>query len=120
MTRGRGRRDASLVRQYVLTGGRTEPTRNHFEHLTLVMLTPSSMLRTCLSPEQCQVLDLCLPGALSVAEIGAHLGLPTSVLRILLADLMDSGHITSRVPIPAAVRHERSLLERVLSGLRNL
>jgi hypothetical protein len=55
-----------------------------------------------------------------VAEIGGHLGLPLSVLRIVLADLMESGHITTRSTVLTAQRADRDLLEAVLAGLQAL
>jgi hypothetical protein len=119
MNASRRGRDNGLVRPYVVTGGRSAPSRNHFDHVRLVISRPD-MSHTDLTPEQRGVLELCLPGALSVAEIGGHLGLPISVLRILLADLMESGHITTRAPIPGAQQPDRQLLEAVLSGLRAL
>ncbi|MGW8764318.1 DUF742 domain-containing protein [Streptomyces sp. NPDC055815] len=114
----RGRGDG-LVRPYVVTGGRSAASRNSFD-LTTLVISHSGISRAPLTPEQRQVVELCLPGALSVAEVSGHLGLPLSVLRILLADLMDTGHITTRAPIPAAQRREKKLLEEVLRGLRAL
>lgn len=120
MSAARRARDRGLVRPYVVTGGRSAPSRNHFDHVTLVMLSGSSLSRSGLTPEQCRVLDLCEPGALSVAEIGGHLQLSLSVLRILLADLMESGHITTRATVMATGHPDRELLEAVLAGLRAL
>lgn len=116
--RPRGK-EGGLVRPYVVTGGRSSASRNHFDLATLV-ISHSDLSRTGLTPEQRRVVELCLPGALSAAEISGHLGLPLGVLRILLADLMDSGHITTRAPIPAAQRPGKILLEEVLRGLRAL
>jgi len=117
-------RDSGLVRPYVVTGGRSAPSRNHFDQVTLVIAGPPELPRTHLGPEHRRVLELCEPGALSVAEISGHLGLPLSVLRILLADLMESGHITTRAgrveDPPLAQRLDRTLLEAVLAGLRAL
>lgn len=114
-------RDAGLVRPYVVTGGRAVPSRNHFDRITLVMLTEIRPSRAELSPEHLRVLELCGPGALSVAEIGHHLKLSISVLRIVLSDLMEQGHITTRSTIlttQGPARPDRELLEAVLAGLR--
>ncbi|OEV03762.1 hypothetical protein AN219_37995 [Streptomyces nanshensis] len=120
MTPPRPGRDSGLVRPYVVTGGRTRPSRNNFDHATLIICRPE-ISRVHLPPDQRRVTEQCLPGALSVAEIAAHAGLPVSALRVLLADLMDSGHITSRAPIPDAQKlTDRDVLEAVLDGLRKL
>lgn len=119
MTAFRRGRDGGLVRPYVVTGGRSAPSRNHFDHLTLVIVRPEAP-RSHLTAERRRVVELCLPGALSVAEISAHLGLPVSVLCFPLADLMDSGHITTRAPIPPAKQLDPDLLKAVLHGLRAL
>lgn len=124
MTPPRRGRDSGLVRPYVVTGGRSAPSRNHFDQVTLVVAGQSGLPTGHLGPEHRRVLRLCQPGALSVAELSAHLGLPLSVLRILLADLMEGGHITTRASRaatpPLAQRLDRTLLEAVLAGLRAL
>ncbi len=120
MNPARRARDGSLVRPYVMTGGRSAPDRRHLDHVTLVTPTVSGVLPTGLSPEQRRVLELCRPGALSVAEIGGHLGLPLSVVRVLLADLLDAGLVTARATPLSARRPDRKLLEAVLAGLRAL
>lgn len=114
------RKGDGLVRPYVVTGGRSAPSRNTFDQITLVKLLNRGLSRSELTPEQRRVLDLCRPGALSVAELGSHLGLPLSVLRIVLADLMESGHITTQSNLLRAQRPDRDLLEEVLAGLRDL
>ncbi|MFG2191915.1 DUF742 domain-containing protein [Streptomyces sp. NPDC048639] len=125
MTPPRRGRDRGLVRPYVVTGGRSAPSRRHVDLITLVM-SRRDAATSGLTPEERRVVDLCLPGALSVAEISSHLGLPPSVLRVVLADLLDSGHITSRTrtrnPSTGAAGpiRNRELLEAVLSGLRAL
>lgn len=60
---------------------------------------------------------------LSVAELGAHLGLPFNILAVLLADLLDAGRVDARDPIPASDAGrgpDLALLEEVLSGLQRL
>ncbi|MFH0246048.1 DUF742 domain-containing protein [Streptomyces sp. HK10] len=123
MTPPRRDRNTGLVRPYVVTGGRFAPSRNHFDHITLVVRGARGLSRAELGPEQCRVLDLLGSGALSVAEIGHHLGLPISVLRVLLSELMEHGHITTQSTIltpsgPLADGPDRDLLEAVLAGLR--
>ncbi|WP_330455709.1 DUF742 domain-containing protein [Streptomyces sp. NBC_00820] len=118
-----GHGDDRLVRTYVITGGRSHACRNTLDHITLVTLSPSSgtLSHARLNPEQLRILAGLAGGSQSVAELGALLELPVSVLRILLADLMESGHITTRQRITApATAKTRELLEDVLAGLQSL
>jgi hypothetical protein len=112
------RREPSLVRPHVVTGGRAHPTRNIFDLVTLVIVASDQM--SGLPPEQRRIVELCRGGALSVAEIGGHLGLPASVTKVLLSDLADSGHVVTRVPAHAAPLPQPHLLQEVLDGLRAL
>lgn len=111
-----------LVAPYVITMGRSAASRNHFDVVTLITLSDvaASLDQSALTPEQRAVLELVRPSAQSVSEISAHLRLPLSVLRILLADLMDGGHITPSHRITEASRLDQTLLEEVLAGLKRL
>ncbi|WP_327425627.1 DUF742 domain-containing protein (plasmid) [Streptomyces sp. NBC_01527] len=113
------RRDSALVRPYVVTDGRAMPSRNTFDLVTMVRVT-SSAPSSLLSPEKQTLLKLCRGGALTLAEISAHLLLPVSVCKVLIADLVDEGLLSTRAPIPRAERPERDLVEEVLRGLRAL
>ncbi|MEU6549495.1 DUF742 domain-containing protein [Streptomyces sp. NPDC046915] len=113
---------AGLERYYVLTGGRSGPggSTSSLDVATLVVS------RTSPSPgmqhEHEEILRRCRD-PLSVAELGAHLGLPFNILAVLLADLLDAGRIEARDPIPAhhAGRGpDLALLQEVLSGLERL
>ena len=118
MTPPRPRRDRGLVRPYVVTDGRAHPTRNTLDLVTLVTAVNNRPL-TGLSPEKLGVMKLCRGGALSVAEVAGHLALPMSVTKVLLSDLIDSGHITVRPPVPKAQLPDAQLLQEVLDGLRS-
>ncbi|MFE1839825.1 DUF742 domain-containing protein [Streptomyces sviceus] len=113
-----------LVRTYVVTGGRSSPSRNHFDHILLISLSPSAvhLSRGDLNHEHNAILDILARSAQSVAELSALLRLPLSVIRILLADLMESGHITTGRSILDAPDDvpDREMLEAVHDGLRRL
>ncbi|TYB46801.1 DUF742 domain-containing protein [Actinomadura chibensis] len=118
MTRRRNER--ALVRPHVVTGGRAHPSRNVFDLVTLVIASggPGPPL-TGLSPEKVRIVELCRGGALSVVEISGHLGLPVGLTKVLLSDLVDSGHVSTRAGAPAAAQPSQvSLLQEVLDGLR--
>jgi hypothetical protein len=113
---------SGLERYYVLTGGRSGPggSASSLDVATLIVS------RTGPSPgmqhEHEEILRRCRD-PLSVAELGAHLGLPFNILAVLLADLLDAGRIEARDPIPAhhAGRGpDLALLQEVLSGLERL
>jgi len=114
------RRDSDLVRPYVVTGGRAH-ARGRFDLVSLVVAvgevsTPSPGPDS--SPEKRHLLAMCRGGALSVAELAAHLGLPSTVTKVLLGDLADAGYITTRAPAPPAHSPDPELLKEVLDGLR--
>ncbi|MGP4027041.1 DUF742 domain-containing protein [Actinomadura sp. 3N407] len=111
------RNERALVRPHVVTGGRAHPTRNVFDLVTLLIAT-GDLPRTGLSPEKLRIIELCRGGALSVVEIAGHLGLPVGVTKVLLSDLVDSGHLTTRAGAPAAQQSKVRLLQEVLDGLR--
>ncbi|RFS84976.1 DUF742 domain-containing protein [Actinomadura spongiicola] len=112
------RNERALVRPHVVTGGRAHPSRNVFDVVTLVFAT-GDLPRTGLSPEKVRIVELCLGGALSVAEVAGHLGLPVGVTKVLLSDLVDSGHLTTRAGASATARSSKvRLLQEVLDGLR--
>lgn len=112
----RRRNERALVRPHVITGGRAHPTRNVFDLITLVIANGDLPL-IGLGPEKLRIVELCRGGALSVAEIAGHLELPVAVTKVLLADLVDDGHLSTRAAAPAA-RTEARLLQEVLDGLR--
>lgn len=105
------------MRPYVVTEGRAHPTRNTLDLVTLLVAFKDPPL-TGLSPEKRRLIELCLPGALSVAEVSGYLTLPVSVVKVLVADLMDTGHLGTRSPIPSAQPSDARILQEVLDGLR--
>jgi hypothetical protein len=107
--------ERALVRPHVVTSGRAHPTRNIFDLVTLVIAARRELAG--LNPEQRRVMELCRGGALSVAEVAGHLLLPVSVTKVLLSDLVDSGHIVTRAAREGDVPDDR-LLREVLDGLR--
>lgn len=108
-----------LVRPYTVTGGRTRPKYE----LAIEALVSSVVFhpteRSDLTPEHQIICELC-QDVRSVAEIAAHLEVPLGVARILVADMADDGLVRIHQPAHADGQPDRTLLERVLSGLRNL
>jgi hypothetical protein len=109
------RRERALVRPHVVTDGRAHPTRKTLELLTLV--TAVRAASRDMSPEKCQVIEVCTKGVLSIAEVAGHLSLPVAVVKVLVSDLVDTGHILARAAQPPVeIPDEQTLLE-VLNGL---
>ncbi|QLJ03830.1 DUF742 domain-containing protein [Streptomyces sp. NEAU-sy36] len=104
-----------LVRPFTVSDGRTEPSVA-LDLMSQVMATGVTPLGY-LGPEYAQALDLCR-APVSVAEAAAHLRLPAVVTKVLLADLIDHGVLTTKPPAFHHTPTDRSLLEAVLDGLR--
>jgi hypothetical protein len=115
MSQPDGRR--RLVPAYLATAGRAQPTRNTLDRLT-VLTVPMELTPEGLEPAQRKLVTLVQGGALTLAETAAYLSLPVSVVRVLVADLLDAGVLMCRAPIPEAEQHDQNFLERLLDGLR--
>ncbi|MEU6523603.1 DUF742 domain-containing protein [Streptomyces sp. NPDC046924] len=104
-----------LVRPFTVSDGRTRPTVE-LDLMSQVMATGATPFGY-LGPEHAQALDLCR-APLPVAEVAAHLKLPVAVTKVLLADLVDCGGLTTKPPVFDHNPTDRALLEAVLDGLR--
>jgi hypothetical protein len=105
------------LRLYSLTGGRTTPTRQ----LDLAALVhASSGDPPPLDGEGEQIHALCRVEARSIAELAGLLRQPATVIKILVADLLDSGALVHATPDFSADPTDIDILERVLDGLRAL
>ncbi|MFD9123745.1 DUF742 domain-containing protein [Kitasatospora sp. NPDC059571] len=117
------------VRPYVITGGRSRPSRNVLALESLVSAVPGADTTGAeLNREHQRIVALCAR-LLSIAEIAAHLHLPLSVVKVLVGDLWDVGAVQVLPPATAvhgspdptqAGRLPTTLLEEVLVGLRQL
>ncbi|MFB7631671.1 DUF742 domain-containing protein [Streptomyces sp. NPDC056149] len=105
-------------RLYVLTSGRSVPGESvPLDMVTLIVTR--NRASSSMQPEQAAILRIC-DYPLSIAEISAYVHLPVSVVTVLLADLLESGHIEARAPIPTASLPDVEVLEAVMHGLQNL
>ncbi|MQA11306.1 MAG: DUF742 domain-containing protein [Pseudonocardiaceae bacterium] len=109
-----------MVRLYALTKGRARPAGEYLDIITLVLAITRPEHDLTLSPEEASILNLCRDVMLSVAELAARANVPLSVVRVLLADLIDAGHIRVVHPTaPDKLPNDR-ILREVLDGLRAL
>jgi len=113
--------EASLVRPYTLTAGRTKAS------VELPLEAPVQTLQSALyhrwPPNDVlgRIVQLCVKNP-SVAEISARLDLPLGVTRVLVGDLVTSGYLrVNRTLTDRSTRDERrELIGRTLRGLRAL
>jgi hypothetical protein len=104
----------SPVRSHVITQGRTHPTHDDLDHDTLLL--PVKAPLSGLGTDHRRVMDVCQGGPLMVADLADRIALPVAVVKILVCDLIDSGHLSR----PAlAVLPAPELLKEVLDGLRH-
>ncbi|TDD59756.1 DUF742 domain-containing protein [Actinomadura rubrisoli] len=109
-----------MVRPYVMTSGRIEPTRGKFDLITLVVAVgPEPEGAIGLGPEHLAIIRLC-QSVMSVAELTGHLDLPVATVRVLLGDLLDKGFVSMQEPEPEADMHDIRLYKAVIDGLRAL
>ncbi|MEU2422177.1 DUF742 domain-containing protein [Streptomyces sp. NPDC007851] len=110
-------RDDAPDRLYTITGGRAGAgPDNPFDLVTLVVA--ESEPATGMQSEHAAILRLA-EFPVSVVEIAAELGLPVSITKILLGDLLAAGRVSARHPHRPAIT-DPDILEQVLVGLRNL
>jgi len=81
MTSPRGRNHGLVVRPYILTGGRTEPSHRELALETVVTTVSGTDAARMLDHEEAAIVRLC-EAYQSVAEIAAHLGIPLGVARV--------------------------------------
>ena len=113
--------EASLVRPYVLTAGRTSP------RVDLPLEAPVETVDAGPDPHlpvndvSAKILRLATDGP-SVAEIAARLSIPLGVARVLIGDLVVQGYLRVHATLSdtATTDERRELIGRTLRGLRAL
>jgi hypothetical protein len=110
--------DPWRARPFTVTNGRTEPSTT-LDIMTLVMVSgDTSVSSDWLGIDHGPVFDLCR-SSISVVEVAARLGLPVTVAKILLADLVELGLLATKAPSTFA-HIDLTTLEAVRDGLRAL
>lgn len=107
-------------RLYTVTGGRSGVDGNAFDLVSLVVSKREPV--PGMQSEHVRILQECHRPA-SVAEISSLLGLPVSVVKILLHDLLAADSISVRHPsaVPAGAQlPDQEVLKQVLIGLQKL
>ncbi|MEU0880568.1 DUF742 domain-containing protein [Lentzea sp. NPDC005914] len=106
-----------LVRPYALVSGRTRPTWGRLNLATQVRSIRTSSDTSALSVEHLEIMRLCRK-PLSVAEVAAYLHAPLVVAKVLLSDLIQRGDVITSDSSRMAVAPDRTLLQKVLDGVR--
>lgn len=113
--------EASLVRPYTLTAGRTDTS------VDLPLEAPVQTLQSALFHQwpandvRGRIVQLCIKSP-SVAEISARLDVPLGVVRVLVGDLVTSGYlrVSPTLTEQSTTDERRELIGRTLRGLRAL
>ncbi|MEV4553591.1 DUF742 domain-containing protein [Nonomuraea wenchangensis] len=109
-----------MVRSHTVTGGAAAASRSALDEATLLVADPHRS-PAGLGAHAQRAMTLCRPGVLSVAEVAYHLRLPGAVVKMIVAGLVHSGHLSARAPYtPAAGRHDLDFLQQVLDALHKL
>lgn len=111
-----------LVRLFAMTAGRARSTntRQTFDLVATVEALSSEDDEPTLPPEQRTILRICRDRPQTVTDIASDSDLPLGVVRVLLGDLAESGHIRVRNPVEPAQLPDTSILREVINGLRAL
>ena len=111
----------NLVRPYTLTAGRTNSRVNLPLEALIEAVVSDRPHRWPGNDVRAQICAMC-GSSPSVAEIGARLSLPVGVARVLIGDLVSSGHLRVRATLSdrSTVDERRELIGRTLRGLRAL
>lgn len=108
-----------VVPVYALTKGRTRSVGGDLPWETLVTTTTSGVASLArLRLEQKRIVSLCRR-PVSVAEVGAELGVPVGVAQVLVADLCNDGLLQVHRPILTEDgRPSPDVLQRLIAGLK--
>ncbi|MDQ7807295.1 DUF742 domain-containing protein [Amycolatopsis sp. A133] len=107
-------------RLYTVTGGRSRANESALDLVTLIVSESDPV--PGMQSEHGKILRLCRHPT-AMVEVASELGLPVSVVKILLCDLLDTGRITARHPSAAPVDTDLpdlDTLKQVLVGLQKL
>ncbi len=107
--------EETLVRPFVITGGRTRHATVHLRVESLVVAT-GAVVPAGLQFEHARIVALC-DRPVSVAEIAARVELPLGVAQVLVGDLADADLVKVHEATPDATP---ALLLRMIDAVRAL
>jgi hypothetical protein len=109
-----------LVRPFAVTRGRAGKYVSILDMLTLVVAVRAETEAATLDREYAEIVRLCQGRPVSIAELAAHLNLLLAAVKVLVGDLIESGHLIFRSPSPTPNAPDPELLQAVLDGIRNI
>jgi hypothetical protein len=111
--------DPARVPPYLLTGGRSRPVDETLAIEAQVITTLAGRADVAtVQFEVREILTLC-DEPYAVVEVASRLGLHLGVVRVLVGDLVASGHLMVQRPLIDPSRRIE-IIERVIRGLDNL
>lgn len=112
-----GTESTDFVRPFLVTTGRTKASVEGLRFETLITATAKS--GDDLRFEPARVHALCSE-AIAIAEVSAELGMPIGTAKVVVGDLIDSGHIELHKMIDANESEDIQLISRLIDGVRRL
>jgi hypothetical protein len=114
-----------MVRLFALTRGRARPVIEVFDLLAMIHAErgpepDTGRYNAGFSPEQAHILELSQDEPRSVVDLAADCDLPIGVLRVILSDLLEFGHVRVSRPVRPDRLPDEQLLKEVINGLRAL
>jgi hypothetical protein len=121
MDRPDTQRSPNRARPYTLTGGRTRARIELPIEVSVETLESANEFDWEPGDVRIAIVRLCRDRP-SIAEIASHAELPIGVTRVLVGDLVESGHLRVHATLTdhSTVSERRRLIERTLDGLRAL
>lgn len=108
---------ADFVRPFLVTTGRTEASVEGLQFETLLHATDEDASKLRFEPAR--VHRLCTE-AIAIAEISAELAMPIGSVKVIVGDLIDSGHLELHQTIDATHTEDIELISRLIDGVRRL
>jgi hypothetical protein len=114
-------RSPNPARPYTLTGGRTRAEIELPIEVTVETVASRGELDWAPGDVRTVIVRLCHARP-SIAEISSYADLPIGVTRVLVGDLVESGHLRVHATLTdrSTATERRRLIERTLDGLRAL
>lgn len=106
-----------FVRPFLVTAGRTEADIEGLMFETLIESVGDSGDGLVFEPAR--VFELCRT-ATGIAEISAHLNIPIATVKVVVGDLVKSGHVRVYATIDNPDDADVQLMNRIIAGVRNL
>jgi hypothetical protein len=106
--------DDLVIRPFLLTGGRTRPTRDDLRVESLIQTVTGDTTDT-LRFEHRRIVEICRQPT-SIAELSGALAVPLGVVRVLVSDLVAEG----RVSVVQQQQLSIQMMERIRDRVRAL